>query len=213
VLHSYPGNPNALKSIVTAEYAGIKIEYPQTFQMGVDNKTPDFLVKNLNGQVPTMDTPDGPLFESNAIAKYIARKGSDKGLYGSNDFETSSIDQWIEWYRSKLENEISAWMMQVLGREPFNKQKYETGKANATKYLVILNSHLEGREWIVGKRTTLADIILFTSLSRGFANAFDNEFLKAFPNLSAWAHRCMEQPQFKVAWPKFEFCAKEKIPE
>jgi len=210
VIHSYPGNPNVFKAIVAAEYAGIKVEYPQNFQMGVENKTSDFLVKNPNGQVPTMDTPDGPLYESNAIAKYIARKGSDKGLYGSSDFDAASIDQWVEWYRSKLEDEVGAMVVQILGREPYNKEKFETAKANVTKYFGILNSHLEGREWIVGKRTTLADIILFCSLARGLANAFDHEFLKAFPNVSAWAQRCTEQPQFKVAWPKFEFSVKAK---
>jgi hypothetical protein len=63
-------------------------------------------LSNLFAKVPTMDTPDGPLWESNAMAKYsmillasssltlrsiVARKGNDKGLYGSNEYEAVSI--------------------------------------------------------------------------------------------------------------------------
>ena len=40
------------------------------FTWAVTNKTPEFLKKNPNGEVPLMETPDGPIYESNAIAKY-----------------------------------------------------------------------------------------------------------------------------------------------
>jgi elongation factor 1-gamma len=65
-----PSGGNAHKAAVCAEFGNIKLEWQADFKMGVDNKTPEFLKKNPNGQVPTMDTPDGPIFESNAIAKY-----------------------------------------------------------------------------------------------------------------------------------------------
>lgn len=37
-------------------------------------------------QVPTLETPHGGIWESNAIARYVARL-SDKGLFGSTLFE------------------------------------------------------------------------------------------------------------------------------
>lgn len=40
-------------------------------------------------QVPTLQTPEGGVWESNAIARYVARL-SDKGLFGSTVFETVS---------------------------------------------------------------------------------------------------------------------------
>jgi len=184
---------------------------PESFQMGVENKTPEFLAKNPNGQVPTMDTPDGPLFESNAIAKYITRKGKDKELYGTNEYEASVIDQWIEWYRSKMENEIYGWVRPLMVVE-HDKEKYETSRTNAKKNLLVLENHLQGREWIVGKRVTLADIVLFCSLSRPFQHVLDSEFLKTTPNISAWAQRCLSQPQFKVVFSDFQFAEKEKQP-
>ncbi|PRQ20567.1 putative thioredoxin-like protein [Rosa chinensis] len=38
--------------------------------MGVSNKTPQFLKMNPIGKVPVLETPDSPVFESNAIARY-----------------------------------------------------------------------------------------------------------------------------------------------
>lgn len=37
-------------------------------------------------QVPTLETPDGGVFESNAIARYVARL-ADKGLFGASTYE------------------------------------------------------------------------------------------------------------------------------
>jgi hypothetical protein len=41
-------------------------------------------------QVPTLQTPEGGLWESNAIARYVARL-ADKGLFGSTLFDTVSL--------------------------------------------------------------------------------------------------------------------------
>ena len=51
VLHSGSGNKNALKALVTAEYSGVKVELAKNFEMGVSNKTPEFLKMNPIGKV------------------------------------------------------------------------------------------------------------------------------------------------------------------
>ena len=38
-------------------------------------------------QVPVLETKEGGIFESNAIARYVARLGADKGLAGATPFE------------------------------------------------------------------------------------------------------------------------------
>ncbi|KAG5054879.1 hypothetical protein JHK85_007389 [Glycine max] len=38
--------------------------------IGASNRTPEFLKMNPIGKVPVLETPDGPVFESNAIARY-----------------------------------------------------------------------------------------------------------------------------------------------
>ncbi|KAG5569385.1 hypothetical protein H5410_059151 [Solanum commersonii] len=68
--HSTNNNKNASKALIAAEYTGVKVEHAKDFQMGVSNKTSEFLEMNPIGKVPVLQTPDGPVFESNAIARY-----------------------------------------------------------------------------------------------------------------------------------------------
>ncbi|XP_045817584.1 elongation factor 1-gamma-like isoform X1 [Trifolium pratense] len=86
-LHATKENKNAYKTLITAEYAGVQVQLVPDFQMGVSNKTPQFLKMNPIGKVPVLETPHGPVFESNAIARYVARS-SENTLFGS-----SPIDQ------------------------------------------------------------------------------------------------------------------------
>lgn len=88
-LYTYPGNPNAVKAMVAAEFVGVTIDVPP-FAFGVDNKTPEFLKMNPNGKVPVLETPEGCIFESNAIARYIARLRPDVGLYGRTFIQSVS---------------------------------------------------------------------------------------------------------------------------
>mgnify|MGYP001116417425 CR=1 FL=1 len=69
VIYAYPHNPRVLKTLVAANYNEVEIKLPE-IQMGVTNKSPEFLAKFPLGKVPAMDTPYGPLCESNAIFRY-----------------------------------------------------------------------------------------------------------------------------------------------
>lgn len=91
-MHSGSGNKNAFKALIAAEFCGVKVELAKNFEMGVSNKTPEFIKMNPLGkvpqlnfkkkfnsviqelknsmQVPVLETPDGAVFESNAIARY-----------------------------------------------------------------------------------------------------------------------------------------------
>jgi len=209
VIYTYEAGTNAAKSQIAALYGGITIDQAP-FTWAVTNKTPEFLKKNPNGEVPLLDTPEGPIYESNAMARYVARKGSDKGLYGTNDYEASLVDQWIEWYRSKLEPPMAGWVYPIFGYGPNDAQKSAESKAQFAKHLAILNQHLDRKQWIVGNRVTVADIVLFCNLYWGFIHAFAPEFLQPFDNVVAWAKRCNEQPHFKTYLPKFEFATREK---
>ncbi|KAL5982893.1 hypothetical protein ACLOJK_016972 [Asimina triloba] len=87
ILHGSSTNKNALKALIAAEYAGVNVELAKNFEMGVSNKTPEYLKLNPIGKVPLLETPDGPIFESNAIARYVARVKGDNTLFGSSLIE------------------------------------------------------------------------------------------------------------------------------
>lgn len=50
-LHSGKINKNAYKALIAAEYVGVKVNTTPTFEMGVTNKSPEFLKLNPYGKV------------------------------------------------------------------------------------------------------------------------------------------------------------------
>ena len=57
-------------------------------------------MRSLRAQIPVLETPHGPIYESHAICRYIAAQ-SGKGLYptavhGGADVR-AAIDGWIDW--------------------------------------------------------------------------------------------------------------------
>lgn len=50
-MHVGKPNKNALKILIAAEYVGVEVKCPEYFEMGVSNKTPEFLNMNPLGKV------------------------------------------------------------------------------------------------------------------------------------------------------------------
>lgn len=66
---------------------------------------------------------------------------------------------------------------------------------NAMKDAVMkLNTHLNGKSWLVGGRLTLADIVVFNSLLTPFTFIFDAGFRKAMPHVCNWFEKMNKLP-------------------
>ena len=58
----------------------------------------------------------------------------------------------------------------------------------------MIDRHLQGKDWLVGERLTLADIVIWNNLKAPFVFAYDAEFCKAIPNLCNWFRRLNRLP-------------------
>ena len=56
----------------------------------------------MTGKFPLLETADGTLFESAAIARYFASLNPSAGLIGSTAYERAQIDQWIDFNLSSI---------------------------------------------------------------------------------------------------------------
>jgi elongation factor 1-gamma len=84
------GNPRGLKILVAAQLAKVPLEHVNiTYE---DLKKDEHLKRHPLGKVPALETPQGPLFESNAILRYIARENRNAGLYGSTPYSEALVD-------------------------------------------------------------------------------------------------------------------------
>lgn len=91
-----------------------------------DWKSPEYLKKHPWGKVPTLETPEGCIFESNSILRYIARKAGK--MYGSNAAETASIDQWLEFITTQVGPNLARVHYAILGYFPSTKDQYDAAR-------------------------------------------------------------------------------------
>ncbi|KAL0019967.1 hypothetical protein WJX79_010697 [Trebouxia sp. C0005] len=209
-LWSPPGNKNAFKALIAARYVGAKIEVPP-MEMGKTNKTPEFLKLNPFGKVPTLETPQGGVWESNAIARYLARL-ADKGLFGKTAIDAAHVEQWIDFSTTEIDAPLCSWLYPLVypSHFPHDQKKEEAAIAAVQKALKVLDGYLLEHTFLVGESVTLADIIAACNLYNGFTKVFDPEFRKGFPNVQRWYTTLTHFPHFSAVF-QVKDLAKERL--
>jgi len=175
----------------------VQVEMAPNFEMGVSNKTPEFLKMNPIGKIPVLETPDGAVFESNAIARYVARLNGDNILYGSSLIEYAQIEQWIDFSSLEIDANIQKWYYPRLGFVPYIPPAEEFAISSLKRALSALNSHLASNTYLVGHSVTLADIILTCNLHLGFTNILVKSFTSEFPHVERYFWTLVNQPNFR----------------
>ncbi|KDO42761.1 hypothetical protein CISIN_1g014592mg [Citrus sinensis] len=197
VLHAGNTNKNAFKALITAEYTGVNVELVKNFEMGVTNKTPEFLKMNPIGKVPVLETPDGPIFESNAIARYVARLKADNPLLGSSLIDSAHIEQWIDFSSLEIDTNILRWFIPRVGFAVYLPQAEEAAIASLKRALAALNTHLASNTYLVGHSVTLADIIMTCNLTLGFSRILSKSFTSEFPHIERYFWTMVNIPNFR----------------
>ncbi|KAJ2776675.1 translation elongation factor activity protein, partial [Coemansia interrupta] len=148
------------KARVVAEFLGLDIEITPKFELGVDNKTPEYLAKYPSGKTPTFESADGfSLTDSSAIAYYVASKsGSDSSLLGQTPEETAEILQFILFAESDFMPAALGVFAPILGFTPLIKPALQQAEQQLARFLGVLNDLVVDRTFLVGERLTIADV-------------------------------------------------------
>jgi len=180
--------------------------------MGKTNKSKEFLALNPWGKVPTLETDDGQgIWESNAIARYVARLSDDHTLFGTNSTEYGQVEQWVDWVRGDLEMAASVWLYPIYGIIPNCQQATDRAKEDVKRLMCVLNDYLNSRSYLVGDRVTLADIVVACSLVPLYTKVFDEEYRKDFSEVTRWFLNVADQPNFKKILNEITLCSAMEV--
>ncbi|XP_074264135.1 elongation factor 1-gamma-like [Silene latifolia] len=197
ILHTGSNNKNAYKALIAAEYSGVKVDLAENFEMGVSNKTPEFLKMNPIGKIPVLETPEGAIFESNAIARYVARLKPDNSLFGASLIDSAHVEQWIDFASMEIDANIARWFYPRAGYIPFLAPAEEHAISSLKRALDALNKHLASNTYLVGHNVTLADIVMISNLSMGFSRVMTKSFTSEFPHVERYFWTLVNQPNIK----------------
>ena len=200
-LYSLP-TPNGVKVSIMLEEIGLAYE-PHLIDIGNNETwTPEFLSLNPNGKIPSIIDPDGPngkplaLFESGAILLYLAEK-SGKFLPQDPALRYETI-QWVFFQMAAVGPMFGqvGFFHKFAGREYEDKRPLERYKNESKRLLGVLETRLEGRDWIMGQDYTIADISLLGWVRNliGFYEAREIVDFDSFPRVGQWLERGLARP-------------------
>lgn len=165
-----------------------------------DQHNPIYLAKQPFGQIPYFEDGDIALFESRAIAKYIAEKYRNQGtpLLGKTLQEEAIIDQWVECEAHNLYPVAQPMVLEILMsrgmKRPTNEKLVAECKAKLQALLGVYEAHLAKGEtkYLVGEAYTLADACHAPYVEQIWELTPD--VVMGLPRVAAWMERIVTRP-------------------
>lgn len=162
-------------------------------------KTPEFLKLNPAGAIPTIVDDGFALAESMAISLYLAKKygaESEARLYPPDAEGEAQAWQWSLWAQVHLE----PWVQRDARLLPVLGPGRRAAPAIVADSLSTLDRALAGRDWLLGRRFSVADLNVAGVLSPSRSSHLD---LSAFSHVGAWLARCYARPAARATRLRF----------
>lgn len=200
-LYSLP-TPNGVKVSIMLEEIGLPYE-PHLVDIGQNQSwTPEYLALNPNGKIPAIVDPDGPggkpfgLFESGAILLYLAEKTAQ--LLPVDPARRYETIQWVFFQMAAVGPMFGqvGYFNKFAGKAIEDKRPLERYRDESKRLLGVLESRLDGRQWIMDDDYTIADISL-VGWVRNLITFYEARELVAYDELvhvPAWLERMLARP-------------------
>jgi glutathione S-transferase len=155
------------------------------------SRTPEFLARNLNGRIPTIELEDGRfLAESDAILCYLA-EGTE--FLPTDRYARAQVLQWMFFEQYSHEPYVATprYIVSHLPADSPRHAELPQRLAQGRKALTVMETHLTGRSFFVGDRYSVADIALYayTHVAEDGGHS-----LAPYPQVRAWLARVAAQP-------------------
>ena len=168
-------------------------EYVSVNLLAGEHKRPEFLRINPAGRVPVLVDGDQIIPESAAIVLYLADKYPEKALLPADLKERAQVYRWTLFAVTELEQPLWRMTRHSFLYPPDKRSPADIALAREdfATMAEVLDRHLEGREFIVGDRLTVADCVTVYLID--WAN--EAHLLDAFPRLQAYLERLYARPE------------------
>jgi glutathione S-transferase len=156
-------NTRAIRVIWVLEEIGVKAEI-KSMPYPPRKHAPDYFAVNPTGMVPLLIDGEVRLSESMAICDYLATKHGSPLVVPPNDPERPQFLQWLWYGESTLMTPFSRLNIVRQVERQFERKGPEVdaiiagARDHVAERLKMLEQRLEGRDFLVAGRLTLADI-------------------------------------------------------
>jgi glutathione S-transferase len=158
-------------------------------------RTADFLAKNPNGRIPTLQLEDGAcIAESNAILWYLAE---GTAYLPTDRLGRAQVLQWMffEQYSHEPYFATPRYILKHLPEDSPRRAELPRRLEQGRAALTVMETHLRERQYFVGERYSIADIALYAYSHVAHEAQLD---LAPYPSVRAWLARVADQPRHRA---------------
>lgn len=154
----------------------------------------DFVELNPNARVPTLITPEGPIYESAAIMMYLAERHGGRFMPATGDPMRGPFLQWMFYLMSTFQPEV---LIQFHAERyfPEDERMQQSLRAASLRELDtfwrIIDAALEPGPFFLGKHYSLCDMLFLMQAVWVENQPHD---LAPFPNAVRMMNSCFERP-------------------
>lgn len=193
-LHTW-STPNGYKVSIALEELGLDYSVNAIDITRGEQFAPEFLALNPNNKIPAIVDKHGPdgesvtVFESGAILLYLADKTGS--LMPTKARERLEAMQWLMLQMGSVGpmlGQAHHFLRFAPDIIPYAIERYSK---EAARLYGVLNTRLNGRDWLVGSAYSIADIATFPWIARHEWQGID---LARFPEVKRWFDAIAARP-------------------
>jgi glutathione S-transferase len=163
---------------------------------------PEYRKLHPQGKIPTLTDGDKVIPDSSAIAVYLERIAPTPALVSADAYEAARTTWFEEYGDGVVVPAVVPFFQQrvlfpLFMKKPADEALVEKAATETIPpVFAYLESQLEGRDYLVGNRFSLADIAIaspFVNYQHG-AGTIDRS---KYPNLASFVERILARPSFK----------------
>eukprot|EP00127_Corallochytrium_limacisporum_P004346 Clim_evm29s158 gene=Clim_evmTU29s158 len=200
-IHLYTASTmNGWKPVIFLEEAGVEYDLTYIDFSKKEQKEPWYTKMNPNGRIPTIvdhEKDDFVVFESGAILWYLAEKYNK--FLPTDPKKRSQVMQWVMFQMGGVGPMMGqAMYFQRIAApngndDPFAIKRYVD---ESRRLLEVLNTQLEGKDYLIGDEYTIADMITYP-----WARAYywAKVSIDGLPHLKGWFDRLDARPAIQKA--------------
>ena len=174
---------------------------------------PEFLALNPSGMTPVLveqrNAKKLVVCEVRAVLEHLEEVEPEPPLMGRDPFERAEVRRLLQWMDRKFDGEVNAFLLQekmerrLMGMGAPDLGALRRGREGLRMHLAYFNSLLQARDWIGGRRLSLADFAVAAHLS--VIDYFGDVPWRDYPALKTWYMKVKSRPCFRPLladrWP------------
>jgi glutathione S-transferase len=171
-LYVFPPSPRAFKVMAIANHLGLETSIRRLDLIKGEQKTSEYAALNPNMRMPTLKDGDYVLWESSAIAQYLADKKPESGLFPKDARARLDVTRWQFWDVAHWDQACAVFLFENVVKSLLKSGEPDPaalakGAENFERAAKVLDAQLTGKKFITGDTLTIADFCIAAPLNYG----------------------------------------------